>query len=689
MVANKSPTPEPEPPDVSALCLAVTEHSPLPIATVDGATHIIRYANPAFCTMMGQTSAQIVGKPLCQLLPEKDQCVRLLDRVYHHRRPESFTEKEETKPHPVFWSYTMWPVLADKLLVGVMIQVTETAQSHGMTVAMNEALMLGSIHQHELAAAAERLNLQLQEEISARQEVEMELAEKARLVNLSNDAIIVYDLNDKITLWNKGAEHLYGWSSQEAVGQHVHSLLRTEFPKPLTELVALLNKNGQLIGEVVQIARDGHRIPSLSRWVLDRPTKSILASYTDISDRKHFEEEREIHLLHEHTLRMEAESANRSKDLFLATLSHEVRTPLNAILGWATILRSGKCNEADLKEGMEVIERNCNVQAKLIEDVLDISRIVSGKLQLHIAPVELLDIIHAAIDVVRPSADAKNIRILSTLDPAASHVHCDAARLQQVLWNLLANAVKFSPPGKTIHVTLGLQLTSARIQISDEGQGLAPDFLPFVFDRFRQADSTSKRKIGGLGLGLSIVKHLVEIHGGTVLAESPGEGRGSTFTVTLPIRAVPVDQLPDAPHRPAFSSSLPEPEPVHLDGLRVLVVDDEPDVRRLLLKVLGGAGAIVTAAASVTEALDALPTTNPQILVSDIAMPTHDGYDLIRQVRSQGLTAKDLPAIALTAFAHKDDRRRTLLAGFQVHVPKPVDPHDLTALIASLAGRTG
>jgi CheY-like chemotaxis protein len=318
-----------------------------------------------------------------------------------------------------------------------------------------------------------------------------------------------------------------------------------------------------------------------------------------------------------------------------------------------------------------------------------VSRIVSGKLRLQIRPCEMVEIIRAALDVVHPSADAKKIKIEVALDPAASSISCDPSRIQQVVWNLLTNAIKFTPVGKTVWVTLSAAGENARIQVCDDGGGIAPGFLPYVFDRFRQADSTTHRKFGGLGLGLSIVKHIVELHGGTVEASSAGEGRGATFTINLPIRAVyrgeAIGARPDESH----DEHAPHLAPVRLDGLRVMVVDDEPDVRRMLVKVLGGAGAIVTALGSAAEGLSELSKASPQVLISDIAMPEQDGYDLIRQVRGAGLTARDLPAVALTAFAHKDERRRALLAGFQMHVAKPVDPNDLTAVIATLAGRTG
>jgi PAS domain S-box-containing protein len=413
----------------------------------------------------------------------------------------------------------------------------------------------------------------------------------------------------------------------------------------------------------------------------------IQCNIRDIAERVRFELERKALLVNEQASRMEAEAANRSKDLFLATLSHEVRTPLNAILGCATVLRGGKYSEADLKEGLEVIERNCKAQARLIEDVLDISRIISGKLRLEIRPCELANVINAAIDVVGPAADAKGVRVEATLDLAVSGASCDTNRMQQVVWNLLTNAVKFTPQGRTVRVTLARERSTAQIRVSDEGQGIRPELLPYVFDRFRQADSSTRRKFGGLGLGLSIVKHIVEAHGGTVRAESVGEGCGAAFTVTLPVRAVQIVQGDDQAWAESDDPPTANLTPIRLEGLRVLVVDDEADARRLLAKVLGEAGGIVMAVGSVAEALAVLSASNPQVLLSDIAMPDQDGYDLIRQVRAAGYSVKELPAVALTAFAHKDDRLRVLGAGFQVHVPKPIDPHELIAVTATLAGR--
>jgi PAS domain S-box-containing protein len=512
-----------------------------------------------------------------------------------------------------------------------------------------------------------------------------------RLFETAHDGILVLDLlTRRITDVNPFVLDLLDYPRDYFVGKELWEIGVFRDKEANQAAMEELREKGSLRYEDLPLQdRNGriHPVEIVANVYEEGHQTVIQCKIRDISERKRHEGEREAHLANEQTLRLEADAANRSKDLFLATLSHEVRTPLNAILGWASILRSGKCSEADVQEGMEVIERNCKAQAQLIEDVLDISRIVSGKLQLQMRPCELVETINAAIDVVTPAARAKGLRLEADLNVDASRVSCDQNRMQQVVWNLLSNAVKFTPKGGMVRITLARESSSLRIQVSDEGQGISADFLPFVFDRFRQADSSTRRKLGGLGLGLSIVRQIVEMHGGTVRAESAGEGRGATFTVNLPVHAVCIDE--GEGDAAGVIAATPGPIPVRLDGLRVMVVDDEPDARRLLSKVLGEAGATVTAADSVEKALAELPSARPQVLISDIAMPGQDGFDLIRQVRDGGHSARELPAVALTAFAHHDDRQRALLAGFQMHVSKPVDPHDLTAVIASLAGRTG
>jgi signal transduction histidine kinase/CHASE3 domain sensor protein/ActR/RegA family two-component response regulator len=385
--------------------------------------------------------------------------------------------------------------------------------------------------------------------------------------------------------------------------------------------------------------------------------------------------------------RLDAERANRLKDQFLATLSHELRTPLNAILGWAQLLRSSNPASEDWTQGLDTIERNARAQTQLVEDLLDVSRIISGKLRLDVQSVNLPETIIAGINAVQPAADAKSIRIERILDPSAGPVTGDPARLQQIFWNLLSNAVKFTPKKGKVYVKLARVNSHVEVSVTDSGEGISPEFLPHLFHRFSQADSTTTRRHGGLGLGLSIVKHLVEMHGGSIHADSPGRGKGATFVVSLPIAVAhePTQQR-DHPTSSIRYASL-ENTP-NLDGLRVLVVDDESDARDLIRRILGMGKAEVVAVGSAKEAMAMIQPFQPQVLISDIGMPGLDGYEFIRQVRATGKSSQEVPAVALTAFARTEDRRRALMAGFQMHVAKPVDPGELLAVVASLAGRT-
>jgi PAS domain S-box-containing protein len=394
-------------------------------------------------------------------------------------------------------------------------------------------------------------------------------------------------------------------------------------------------------------------------------------------------------LEHERRARGVAEESNRIKDEFLATLSHELRTPLTAVLGWARMLRSDALDSTTRDHALEIIERNARAQTQIIEDILDVSRIITGKTRIDARPIELEPIIKNAIDAVRPAAEAKKIELRLESQPTVAIVSGDPDRLQQVIWNLLSNAVKFTHTGGSISISLRHEASHVRLEVSDTGDGITPDFLPFIFDRFRQADGSSTRAHGGLGIGLSIVRHLVELHGGTVQAESEGVGRGSKFSVRLPLVAYKAKRQLG---RNAAASSLPDDVELatidlqSLRGLRVLVVDDEPDALEYLSATLKGCGAHVTAVASASEALDALDASSYDALVSDIGMPGVDGYELIRKVREmENNTESALPAIALTAYARFEDRTRALAAGFQQHLPKPFEPSELTTILATLA----
>ena len=449
---------------------------------------------------------------------------------------------------------------------------------------------------------------------------------------------------------------------------------------------------------------------------------SHVGTVEDITHRVQAEESR-AEFIREQEARRQAEAANRMKDEFLATLSHELRTPLNSMMGWAKLLRTRKFDETTTARALETIERNAKLQSQLIEDILDVSRIIRGKVRLNLHPVNLVPAIEAAMDSVRLTAEAKSIELSAFFDASVDLVSGDSARLQQIVWNLLTNAIKFTPEGGKVSVRLDRGGDYAQIQASDTGVGISAEFLPFIFDRFRQADSTTTRSQGGLGLGLAIVRHLVELHGGSIHAESQGEGKGATFTVKLPLSKSLIAIEPCSPaqtnsntatplvgkrveHSPENRYNHPDtrdatdvaeisPSEVEranlpsLDKLQVLVVDDDTDTRDFITTVLEQSGASVTAAASVSLAIEALEHFQPDVLVSDIGMPEQDGYELIRQVRAMDAErVGNVPALALTAYARGEERTMAMQAGFQMHLAKPVEPAELIAVVAKLVQKT-
>jgi signal transduction histidine kinase/CheY-like chemotaxis protein len=406
-------------------------------------------------------------------------------------------------------------------------------------------------------------------------------------------------------------------------------------------------------------------------------------------DAKRAADERARLLDAERAARLEVERVSLVKDEFLATLSHELRTPLNAVLGWSEMLLARTDEGSETRRGLETIVRNARAQSQLIEDLLDMNRIVSGKIRLDVQRLELAPVVEAALDSVGPSAQAKGIAIRRTIDPNSGPVFGDPNRLQQVVWNLLSNAVKFTPRGGKIDVIVQRVSSHVEISVHDSGMGIAPEFLPHLFERFRQADSSTTRKFGGLGLGLSIVKQLVELHGGTVKAESLGEGRGATLTVALPLRAVRESSIPREHPTTPRATIMRAPE-ISLGGIKVLVIDDELDERELVEYVLLSADAEVISAATAAEGFLLVKAERPDVIVSDIGMPEHDGYQFMRDVRALHASAGGLtPAIALTAFARSEDRTRAMLAGYQVHVSKPIEPRELVATVMSLAANSG
>jgi len=454
----------------------------------------------------------------------------------------------------------------------------------------------------------------------------------------------------------------------------------------------LITRNGTIIGVLSVYFRDRHRPAEREMRMMDLYAR-MAADFIE-SARLHHQvqqqlEIREQLLTREQMARAEAENANRMKDEFLATVSHELRTPLNAIIGWSHMLRSGRLDPKMTERALETIDRNAKAQAQLVEDILDVSRVITGKLSLNMAPVDLAAVVNEAIDSVLLAAESKGIRLAVTLDPSARNTLGDASRLQQVVWNLLANAIKFTPNGGLVEVKLTRANGSVQISVSDTGQGISPEFLPFIFDRFRQADGTTTRQHGGLGLGLAIVRHLIELHGGTVKAESSGAGLGARFIIRIPRsskagvskkRATEVKSLFGNHNNVETASILPS-----LGGVKLLLVDDDRDTLQILTVLLREQQANVEAAVSVAEALEVLQWYQPDVIVSDLAMPDADGYELIQKIRiKESLGEKQTPAVALTAYVRVEDRARALSAGFNMFVPKPVEPNELINAIANL-----
>lgn len=527
-------------------------------------------------------------------------------------------------------------------------------------------------------------------DITERQRAEKSIAHLAAIVESSNDAIISKDLNGVITSWNKGAENLFGYTAEEAISQSITLLIPPEQIDEESRILERVRRGEKVIlYETVRQRKDRSKVEiSLTvSPILDNSGNIVGASKIvhDITERRQSEAEREKLLAREQSARKDAEIANRLRDEFLATVSHELRAPLNSILGWAKLMQQGKLDETTTGKAVETIVRNANSQNRLIEDLLDVSRIISGKLRLEVMQVQPMTFVEAAMESVRPAAEAKNIALEIKEDAGISHISGDPNRLQQVVWNLLSNAIKFTPNGGRVAIDIQRTNGEVEIKVKDTGIGIKKEFLPHVFDRFRQADASSIRQFGGLGLGLAIVRHITEMHGGTVAVESEGENQGTTFTVKLPVLVGVEEEIAGSNGNSDDFTDLETN--LRLDGLLILVVDDEADARQLLVQALTHFGATVTTASSAEEALTEVSLKNPDIIVSDIGMPNEDGYSLMRRIRQLPDEKANIPAIALTAFSRAQDRTRALAAGFQSHVAKPVELEELATVVASLMGR--
>lgn len=647
----------------------ITETTPLMLTRC---TRDLKYtfANRAYADMLGLEPRQILGQPIVDVIGSDGLTAiqPYIDRVLAGEQVEYEQDVDFKTAGPRSLRAVYRPH-KDKsgTVVGWMASITDLTDRRRAEEAQRKT-------QNELHEVQRR--------------TEKDLQHLASIVENTDDVIVGRDLNGFVASWNAAAERLFGYTAEEMIGKPLTSLYPPDRQNEDHDILERLRKGERLEHfETVRRAKNGRLIQvSLTTSPIKDGSGRVIGFskiVRDITDQKKAEAERDALLKSEHAARAQAEEANRVKDEFLAVLSHELRTPLNAILGWANLLRSGKLDPPNVERALEIVERNATAQSKLIEGVLDVSRIVSGKLQLDIRPLQLSTVVQSAVDSVRPMADAKNmkLRVNNGIEPEPL-VNGDASRLQQVIWNLLSNAVKFSPAGGEVEVSLRPVNSSVEILVKDQGQGIAGEFLPHVFDRFRQADSTTTRKHGGLGLGLAIVRHLVELHGGTVTAESDGQGKGATFRVRLQA----ITKEAQALSARATAQQPPIDPKAALTGLRILVVDDHEDGREVLAEMLAMCDAEVKVAASANEAISTIGEWRPEVIVSDISMPEVDGYAFIRQLRETE-NHRDIPAIAVTAHALAEDRERALAAGFQNHLAKPIQLAELALSIATITGR--
>jgi len=521
---------------------------------------------------------------------------------------------------------------------------------------------------------------------------------QTQLETMTGNATLAMFLTDErqhCTYLNPAAEAMTGYRLAELQGRPLHDAIHHTRPDgrpyPRTEcpIDGALPRSDWQAGEEFFVRKDGTCFPvayTASPIRGEGQTTGTVLEVRDITAERQAAEERAALLEREREARVEAEAATRAKDEFLAILSHELRTPLNAVFGYARMLHAGQLDEAQVERALEVIVRNANAQVQLIDDLLDVSRIVAGKTRLDVRPVELTAVVDAAVDAVRPAAEAKAIRVQTMLDPRAGPINGDPDRLQQVVWNLLSNAVKFTPRDGRVQVQLRRVEAHVEIVVSDTGEGIPPDALPSVFDRFTQASTGITRLHGGLGIGLSLVKHLVESHGGSVAVHSEGRGKGTTFVVRLPLA---ISRAPEATVRAyAIARAAPPYRGPSLDGVRVVIVDDDRDAVEMMAVILAGAQADVRLGFSAADAFGLVRDWKPDVLIADIEMPGEDGYGLIRRVRAlDAARGGRVAAVAVTAYGRSEDRMRTISAGFNMHLPKPVDPAELVTVVRSLAAR--
>ena len=673
MVSNVAST-EPRP-ELASLCVAITEHSPWPMATAEGASHIVRYVNPAFCRLLAKAKSDLVGKPFREILLGNDECVALLDRVLRTGKPESHTQEERTTPNLVFWSYTMWPVMADGIPIGVMIHITETARFHDMAVAMNEALVLGSVRQSELIDAAEELNEKMRAEIQERVCAEDALRaseERFRvLFNLGPVAIFSCDRQGIIQNYNRRAIELWGRTPRSgADGEPFSDLLKVyangqllpHADSPIFEVLrgAVAVKDQDVFIE----GPDGSKIAAAVTFVPLKDSKGeisgAITAFYDISE----------HRLLEESLAARAADlarADRSKDEFLAMLAHELRNPLAPLRNAAEILRSTGATPEARAQAQIILTRQIENMSRLVDDLLDVARITEGKIDLRKAAAPLEAIVAAAANLARPGIEARRQELAITLPAEPVFLDADATRLEQVFGNLLTNASKYSNAGAHISVTAERtpaaegEPAEVAVRVRDDGIGIAPELLPRIFDLFVQATTALDRAYGGLGIGLTLVQRLVKMHGGSVEARSQGLGHGSEFIVRLPILLGAVAEPPPAAMAPARETPC-----------RMLIVDDNEDSARSMCMLQNLRGHETRVAFTGPDAVALAAEFAPEVVLLDIGLPGMDGFEVARRLRAMPALAGSF-LVAMTGYGDPGDRAQAQTAGFDEYLLKPVD----------------
>lgn len=674
--SGSDPTPGTHPVhDLSSLCLTITEHAPLPMATVEGVGHIVRYVNPAFCRLMDRPREELVGRSFRELLPEGDYSVSLLDRVFRTGKAASHTERQHSKPHPVLWSYAMWPVIADGRPAGVMVQVTETAHFHEETLAMNEALILGSLRQHELTEAADAANAQLQEEVRVRELAEDALrASEGRYRALFGSmpvAVFACDRAGLVQSYNRRAAEL--WRREPSLGDPagryggpalLHAPDGTPLPLAESPMLEVLRTGISAMNVEMLIERpDGSRLPVIVNFAALKNAQGgivgAITSFDDISERKAAEE----------ALRDAAERKNE----FLAMLAHELRNPLAPIRFALEIAKRAEGNSDLMRPALGTMERQLGQMTRLVDDLLDVSRISVGKLNLRLEEIELGSVIRPVIEAFRPDCDSARHELTVTLPQQPVYLNADPVRLAQVFGNLINNACKFTAPGGRISLAAERQVSDVVVTVRDSGIGISSEVMPNIFEIFTQGDPSLERMQGGLGIGLTLVRRLVEMHGGSVEAFSDGLGRGSEFVVRLPA-------LAEKSQPPAPGPS--ESEPGAVAARRILVVDDNHDTANSLAMLLRMSGIETHTAFDGEEALEAAATFKPDVILLDIGLPKLNGYDTARLIREKSW-GRGVVLVALTGWGQDEDREKTADAGFDAHLVKPVGYDALTRLLAS------